>query len=87
VINPVHSSRRLSPLRDFEWRIDIDFEKVYLVLGDHLLESHFSEGLKIAHWLRLAGKQAKNAVGDKSLGLTVTGVLSDAETNYRYGYQ
>jgi hypothetical protein len=85
-IDEINPERRSTMTRQFKWRVDVDGEMVYLILADHQIGMHFETALKIAEWLRLAGRKAKRWAGDTGRIMTATGNLTDAENNYKRGY-
>ena len=69
----------------FDWEFRIDSELIWLRLADFITSFHFSEGLKLSHLIRMAGRKAKQWAGDTSTMKTAAGMLTDAEENYRLG--
>jgi hypothetical protein len=78
---------RVTAHKDFNWRAGWEGEDVKIQFGDQLLKFHFTAALKIAEWLRDAGKQSKAWAGDTSRSISAAGILSDAEQNYRLGVE
>lgn len=78
--------RRTSMTQQFTWRVDVDNEMIYLILANHRIGFHFETGLKIAEWLRYGGRKAKRWAGDGGRVMTSMGNLTDAELNYKRGY-
>jgi hypothetical protein len=76
---------RVTAHKDFNWRAGWEGEDVKIQFGDQLLKFHFTSALKIAEWLRDAGKQSKAWAGDTSRSISAAGILSDAEENYKLG--
>lgn len=83
-VNPV---RRNLPVEKIEWGITYNQEIVYLQLGNNILQFHFSDGLKISQWLRSGAAQAKRWAGETGKSMHTNGMLTDAEENYKRGYQ
>lgn len=80
------------PLRNsmpkrFDWRIDSNGELISLLLGDHCLTVDCESALTLARFLRAGGKQAKHYAGDTGRSMSAAGILTDAEENYKIGYQ
>lgn len=86
-VNEVSPIKRNLPIQNFEWGVSYCGEMVYMEIGNNEVGFHFSDGLKISQWLRFGGKQAKNWAGDTSRSMHATGILTDAEDNYKRGYQ
>ncbi len=86
-VNEVSLVRRNLPVPRFEWSCEYQGEMVYVWFGDVEIGFHFSDGLKIAQWIRLGGTQAKRWAGDTSKAIHAAGILTNAEDNYKYGYQ
>jgi hypothetical protein len=84
-LNP--EKRSTAPLKNFEWRVETEGEMTYLVLGNNSIGFHFEAGLQLSQWLRSAAAQAKNWAGDGGKAIHCVGTLSDAEQNYKYGYE
>jgi hypothetical protein len=77
--------RRTTMTGKYNWRVDVDMELVNLHLDKHCVPLHFESALKVAEWLRFAGKKAKRWAGDGGKVWTSAGNLADAEYNYKYG--
>ena len=71
----------------FDWRIDVNGEQISLVLGDQCLTVDCESALTLSRFLTAGGKQAKHYAGDTSRSLSAAGILTDAEENYKIGYQ
>jgi hypothetical protein len=85
-INDLSPERRSTYTRQFSWRIDVDSEMIYLILGEHRIGFHFETGLKLSEWLRMGGKKAKRWAGDDGRAIIAAGNLADAEFNYKHGF-
>ena len=81
----LNSQRRSTNMQRYSWSVRFDGEMIYLNLGGHEIGFHFEAALKIAEWLRFAGKKAKRWAGDGGRSMTSMGVLADAEYNYKHG--
>ena len=87
-VNEISPERRsTAPLEKYEWRIESEGEMTYIWFGNTSIGFHFESALKISHWLRLAAAQAKNWAGDTGKAMHTVGTLTDAEDNYKRGYQ
>lgn len=87
-VNEISPERRsTAPLERYEWRIDTEGEMIYIWFGNTSVGFHFESALKISHWLRLAARQSKNWAGDTGKAIHTVGTLSNAEENYKRGYQ
>lgn len=87
-VNEIHPERRsTAPLERYEWRIETEGEMTYVWFGNTSVGFHFESALKISHWLRLAAAQAKRWAGDTGKSIHTVGTLSDAEQNYKHGYE
>jgi hypothetical protein len=65
--------------------IDHEGENVKMTFGNVTIDMHYEDALPFAHHLRLHASEAKRKCGDTSKVVTVSGLLSDAEENYRRG--
>ncbi len=81
----ISAARRGTMPGKFEWKIDIDSERVILFLGDNTIPLHFSSALKLSQHMKIMAKRAKGWAGDTSKQWICTGHLTDAEENYRLG--
>lgn len=87
-VNELNSTRRTTTMpAQFQWRVESTGEMVAIWFNEVKLEFHFSAGLQISQWVRLAAKQAKNWAGDSGTKMHMTGILTDAEDNYKRGLQ
>lgn len=86
-VNEIHTTRRMTITKKFDWKVIFEGEMVHLHLGDNKVGFHFETGFKISQWLRLAGKQAKHWAGDSGSHMHLTGHLTDAEHNYKLGLE
>ena len=50
--------KRTTMTKQYNWSVVVDMEMVYLILGDERIPVHFTDSLKLAEWLRFAGKKA-----------------------------
>ena len=82
-ISPV---RRTTLTRRFNWSVGGRGEMVVLMFGNITLEIHFSDALRLATWLRVGARQAKLWAGDQSKTVMSLARLSDAEENYKRGF-
>ena len=69
----------------FDWEFRYDSELIYFRLKDFITSFHFSDGLRLSHLIRMAGRKAKKWAGDTSTMKTAAGMLTDAEENYKLG--
>ena len=72
----------------FEWSIDLkDWdERVFFYFGNVELVLHFEKALLLAADLRAHAKVAKAWAGDRGRSMRAAGSLTDAETNYKNGW-
>ena len=56
-------------------------ETTIITIGNSTLEMHYTDAFQLAHWIRMAAKQAKMNAGDTSRHWSVIGVLDDANVN------
>ena len=77
--------KRVTVKKNFTWKVGWEGEDVKLLFGNNLLKFHFTVALKISEWIRNAGKEAKAWSGTGGSFINLTGILSDAEKNYKLG--
>jgi len=63
-----------------------EFDCVKLDLGGHVLTMDYPTAIKLSALLRTHGKQAKKFAGDSAKYWTSESVLTDAEQNYKRGW-
>jgi len=63
-----------------------EMDTVIVEIGGRRLTMDYPTALKLSEMLRTHGKQAKKFAGDASKHWSTTGVLSDAEENYKRGW-
>jgi len=85
-LEEIAPEKRTTNLQRYDWRVDVDGEMVYLIMGHHKIGFHFEAALKTAEWLRWAGKRCKRWAGDSGRSMVSLGNLTDAEENYKRGY-
>ena len=61
-------------------------QQVYFKVGNHEFKMDYPSALKLSILLRAHGKQAKKFAGDFSRNLEGCAVLTDAEQNYKRGW-
>ena len=81
----VNLTERVTVPKGFGYKIGWDGENVVMVLGNNKLELHFTTALQVNSWLRHAGSEAKLWAGDTGKSFSASGILSNAEENYRLG--
>jgi len=81
----VSTEERVTVPKGFTYKIGWDGEDVVMLLGNNRVELHFTTALKINTWLRTAGAEAKAWAGDSGKSMVASGILSNAEENYRLG--
>ena len=69
----------------FQWKIDVDSERVLFHLGGHLFKLHFEAAAKLALHIKREVKTAKAWAGDTGRRFICVGNLTNAEDNYRRG--
>ncbi len=69
----------------FDWKVDVEVERVIIYLGGHIIKQHFSEAMKLSTRIKIQAKKAKCWAGDTSRQWILTGHLTDAEENYKLG--
>lgn len=85
-VEKLSSEKRTTLTKRYSWRIDVDSEIVHLFLNEQKISIHFESALKLAEWLRMAGKSAKRWAGDDGRSMVAAGNLVDAEFNYKHGF-
>lgn len=85
-IKEIAPLRRMTLTRQFDWSVQVDGERVILILGNCQAGFHFHDALKVSQWLKHAARQAKAWAGDSSKSVVSIGYLTDAEDNYKHGY-
>lgn len=82
----ISTEKRRTLTGKFDWSIRVQGEMVYLKTGNNEVGFHFEIALKLATWLRQAGKAAKLWAGDSGRSMHAAGNLTDAEQNYKRGH-
>jgi len=83
---PVISDERRGTMPvQFNWKIDVDGERVLLHMGGHVIKIHYVEAAKLGERMRTAGKEARAWAGDTRRQLVNVGHLTNAEDNYKAG--
>ena len=79
--------KKRTKLKRFDWEVKIkDYdERVFFYAGNVEIILHFSEAIKISDEIRQHAKNAKAWAGDSSRYLNASGILTDAEKNYKLG--
>jgi hypothetical protein len=81
----VSADTQITVQKGFTYKVGWDGENVVMLFGNNRIELHFTTALKVNTWLRVAGAEAKAWAGDSGRSMNASGILSDAEDNYRLG--
>lgn len=85
-VGEVSPERRTTLTERINWLIGVEGELVTMHFGNNIIKLHFSDALRVAAWIKLGAKKAKRWAGDTSKSMTSLARLSDAEENYKRGY-
>ena len=86
-VNEVSAVRRNTMVPTVEWTVQLQGENVLVWFGNVKISLHFSDALKVSAWIRSGAAQAKKWAGDTGKKMHCNGYLTDAENDYKMGYQ